>query len=1220
MFSILYSLLLLLLNFLNGGPRIVPRSTNSPKDQAPPFATVRAAYMSLPLAFEPNRGQADPATRYLARGQGYALLLKDNEAWVVLNSAGHPPDSLKRPNRTQAPRQRILRMKLENSRAPARVTGLDRLPGTSNYFFGKNPSRWLTHIPTYAKTKFESVYPGVDLVYYGHHGKLEYDFVLAPGADPGKIVFRFEGRKVQKNEQGDLALDSPAGRVCLLKPVAYQKRSEDASARRTVLVSYVQKGPNRFGFAVRDYDPREPLVIDPVLSYSTYLGGNAGDAGNAIALDSSGNAYVTGSTASSNFPTLSAYKSSYAGDTDAFVTKLNSTGTALIYSTYLGGTNSDSGAGIAVDSSGNAYLTGTTSSTDFPTTSGVFQTALGGGSDAFVAKLDASGSKLLYSSFLGGSSADSGNGIALDTTGNAYVTGSTESTDFPTETPFQSGNAGVSDAFVTKVNNSATAIIYSTYLGGTAADVAQAIAVDAAGSAYVTGYTYSTNFPTVNPYQNLNGGSADVFVSKFSPDGTTLAFSTYIGGSGLDRGMALAVDIDRNVYITGDTASNGFPVSASAYQQVNKGSSDAFVTKLNPPGSAVLVSTLLGGTQSDKGTGIAADSTGNIYVTGFTMSADFPTANAVQASYAGGTCGTVSCTDAFVTEVNPQGTSLVYSTYLGGTGAEYAGGIALDGTGNAYIVGMTTSTDFPATAGAYQGGAQDAGANGDAFVVKIAPDNVAGVALSPQKLDFGKQDINTTSAAQTVTLIDVGTVPLHVTSITPATDFAETDNCVGTIPAGGGRCTINVTFTPTSLQAVTEQISINDDATGSPHLLTLTGTGVNPTTAVTFSPTSLQFASQMVNTTSPPQTVTLQNTGSTTLTITNIAASGDFAETNTCPTSLPVNGTCNITVTFTPTATGTRTGAVTVTDNVSGGSSSISLTGTGTPTYSLTATALSQRILVGTTSATFTISVSAPSTFSDNVALSCESGATCSFSPTPITRGQTSTLTVSGLSASTVNPFSFTVDGTDGNQTAKLPLTIFLQDYSLTATPALNSVAAGQAVTYTVTVTPSNGFTQPVLLSCSAGVPQGGSCSFSPSAVSPSTGAVTATLTVSTTARSIAPPTRIPPKPPQVPLSLVTYLLAFLGAAASLFAAPRRRRENASWRRGRLPFAYLSFATIVLCTALWVGCDNYYYTSSITPASVTGTPVGNYTITIEGTFNGSSTTVNRTTTVNLAVS
>ena len=476
--------------------------------------------------------------------------------------------------------------------------------------------------------------------------------------------------------------------------------------------------------------PASPLIIDPVLVYSTYLGGTSSERGRGIAVDASGNAYATGETSSTGFPTASPVQASSGGGRDAFVTKFNTAGNGVVYSTFLGGSGTDIGVGIAVDASGNAYVTGNTFSTDFPTSS-PFQAANGGSSDAFVAKLNPAGSALVYSTYLGGSSFDSGAGIALDSSGNAYVTGRVSSTDFPTASAFQASLGGTSgnDAFVTKFNPAGSALTYSTYLGGSLSDIGIGIATDTSGNAYVVGATRSTDFPTANPFQSSFAGVDDAFVTKLNPAGGALVFSTYLGGSGDEEGDGIAVDGSGNVYVSGSTDSTDFP-TANPFQAANAGSDDAFVTKFSATGSAVY-STYLGGSGFECGAfGLDVDASGNAYAAGCTLSTDFPTVDPIQASNAGGGG------DVYVTKLNPSGSALVYSTYLGGTGFDGALEVAVDSSGNAYVVGETDSTDFPLVNPfmSYIGGTTDA------FVFKIgpppSPPPVCTYAISPTTASF----------------------------------------------------------------------------------------------------------------------------------------------------------------------------------------------------------------------------------------------------------------------------------------------------------------------------------------------------------------------------------------------------------------------------------------------------------------------------------------------------
>jgi hypothetical protein len=679
---------------------------------------IAEVYGKLPLSFEPNRGQTDSSVKFLSRGRGYTLFLtRRGEAVLVLHKS-IPKRGALRPaalsSATIAAESEpvdppaVMRMKLVGEKTTPQVEGLDQSPGNANYFIGNDPKKWRTNVPTYRKVRYREVYPGVDLVYYGNQHQLENDFIVSPGADPSSIVLDFAGgEKLLLDARGRLVLRVKEGRVRFEKPRVYQ---DVGGARREISGSYVLKSAHRAAFAVGAYDASEPLVIDPVLSYSTYLGGGGDDFGAGIAVDSSGSAYVTGGTNSTNFPTANPLQAASAGSPDAFVAKLNATGSALVYSTYLGGGGNDFGSAIAVDTAGNAYVTGITDSTDFPTANPL-QAANGGNRDAFVAKLNATGSTLVYSTYLGGSNAENGTAIAADAAGNAYVTGWTQSPNFPTANPFQAAYTGGFNAFVAKLNSTGSTLVYSTYLGGSGGnDQTRGIAVDGAGNAYVTGNTNSTNFPAANPLQAAyGGGAADAFVAKLNPIGSALVYSTYLGGGGDDAGTGIAVDPAGNAYVTGNTDSSNFPTANPIQATYGGGSFDAFVAKLNAAGSALVYSTYLGGTNADGGYGIAVDSSGNAYVSGYTQSTDFPTANPIQAAFGGGSF------DAFVAKVDTTGSTLAYSTYLGGSGIEAGNGIAVDSSGNAYVTGQTNSTDFP-TANPLQ--AANAGSY-DAFVAKI---------------------------------------------------------------------------------------------------------------------------------------------------------------------------------------------------------------------------------------------------------------------------------------------------------------------------------------------------------------------------------------------------------------------------------------------------------------------------------------------------------------------
>jgi len=689
-------------------------------------AQIDQSYGQLPLSFEMNQGQTDPQVQFLSHGSGYGLFLTPTEAVLSLETSGVSQSSAvlsPLASASQPAKPDVIQMTLVGANGSGQGVGVNPQATKTNYFIGNDPTKWRTNIPNYGQVEYDNVYPGVNLLYYGNQRQLEYDFDVAPGADPNLITLRFQGQdSLALDSQGDLVIHTAGGDVVEHAPVLYQ---EVAGVRQMVSGQYALTGTDQVGFAVGAYDASKPLTIDPILSYSTYLGGSDLDIGNGIAVDSSGNAYVAGATGSTDFPiTAGGLQTTYGGGyNDVFVAKLNASGTSLVYSTYLGGNGNDGNEGvnvIALDSSGDAYLTGHTESTNFPTTPGAFQTTIGAFPSAFVAKLNASGNALVYSTYLGGAAGEystgtAGRSIALDAAGNAYVTIDTSSPTMPTTAgAFQpTYGGGSNNAYLAKLNPSGTALVYATYLGGNTFDATGGMAVDSSGNVYVTGYTRSTNFPiTPGAFQTtFGGGSYDAFVTKLNANGTALLYSTYLGGSGTDLGIDVAVDSSGDAYVTGWADSINFPLTSGAFQTTLGGSQNVFVTKLNATGSALVYSTYLGGRGPDYGYEIAVDSSGNAYVAGYTSSTNFPTTlDAFQSTYSGGD-------DAFVSILNATGTALVYSTYLGGNGFDQVRGIALDGSGNAYVTGATTSTDFPTTTGVFQ---TTSGGGYDAFITKIA--------------------------------------------------------------------------------------------------------------------------------------------------------------------------------------------------------------------------------------------------------------------------------------------------------------------------------------------------------------------------------------------------------------------------------------------------------------------------------------------------------------------
>src|SRR5438876_66583 len=582
-------------------------------------ARVNATYGRLPLYFEANQGQTDPQVRFLARGGGQTLFLTSTEAVLVLTKADSQAQGPQRPLiipvAARAGRQAVLRMAFAGASPQPRIAGQRELAGKVNYFLGNDPAKWRPNVPTYAAVRYEGLYPGIDLVYYGNNRQLEYDLVVAPGADPSQIALTFEGAdRLEIDATGDLVLHTAVGTIHQRRPIVYQQTN---GIRSEVAGAYVLRGGNDIGFQVAAFDGSRPLIIDPVLAYSTLLGGSGWDAGYDIVVDAGGNAYVTGFAGSTDFPTtLWAFQTAHSPFNprceqlsicfDAFVTKLNPIGSALVYSTYLGGSELEMGNAIAVDAAGSAYVTGYTYSMDFPTTPAAFHPTPGVVADAFVTKLNLDGSGLAYSTYLGGSGGDAGYAIAVDAGGNAYVTGSTGSVNFPT-TPgaFQPVHGSYywflwltlhpdpnlcpnpntclpADAFITKLNPAGSALVYSTYLGGTDSGGGSSIAIDAEGNVHVTGGTASLNFPTtVDAFQHmLPGCCGSAFVAKINPSypGVLgLLYSTYLGGTYSDSSTGIAVDMGGNAYVVGTTSSSDFPTTPGAFQTSGRG---AFILKI----------------------------------------------------------------------------------------------------------------------------------------------------------------------------------------------------------------------------------------------------------------------------------------------------------------------------------------------------------------------------------------------------------------------------------------------------------------------------------------------------------------------------------------------------------------------------------------------------------------------------------------------------------------
>ncbi len=721
-------ILLLLLQLLAPLPNLRLRHVQAaalPPTVALPSTKAEAASRAaenlgqMPMTFEQNLGQTDERVKFTARGKGYQLFLTLTEARLSLPQGKN--------NRPLA-----LRMQLVGGNPNAVVTGLEKTGTVSNYYLGHDPSSFRTGVPHFTKVKYEQVYPGIDALYYGQGQMLEYDFLVAPGIDPNIIQMTFKGaRKLSLDDKGDLVIQTKGGELRHHKPVVYQDVN---GVRQAIAGSFVLRG-KQVSFAIGDYDPTHELVIDPTLNYSTYLGGYEGDEkGYAIALDGSNNVFLTGEVASTSFPDVG-ITGSASGGKDIFVAKLDSGGTTVSFYTFVGGTGDELGTGIALDSSGNVFAAGILGTGSFaPGVSGyVTSDPSSTTDDAFVLKLNSSGALQKFT-YLGGNGTDKANGIAVDSD-NVFVTGQTFSSNFPTASPYDSSSNGQADVFVAKLSNDLTTLSYATYLGGTNNDYGLAIAVKS-GLAYITGYTQSSNFPTNSAFDNTITGSApvDAFVAKIDPagGGSGLTYSTYLGGNGREEAYGIAVNSSSEAVVTGRTHSayadystytattTGFPITSSAYQSTAGGAGDVFVARLNSSGNGINYSTFLGGGDAETGYAIALD--GNVaYITGETDSSNFPEKlnTGLQSDQTG--------TDMFFSKVDTGASgssSLAFSTYHGGASTDSGRGIAV-ASSTAYIAGFSNSNStissgaFPVAPGSpYQ---DDVAGGYDCFAAKITP-------------------------------------------------------------------------------------------------------------------------------------------------------------------------------------------------------------------------------------------------------------------------------------------------------------------------------------------------------------------------------------------------------------------------------------------------------------------------------------------------------------------
>jgi hypothetical protein len=871
-------------------------------------------------------GQGDPAARFLARGAVYSVKLESSRAVLDLNG-------------------RSVSMELLNAAAQPGIQGEAPLPGKANYFGSSDPKTWFTNIPTYSRVLYKDVYPGVGLAFYGKDNRLEYDFLLDAGANPGQIRMRLSGAEsVNIDAAGDLVLNSGKGEIRFYKPIAWQQAA-DGKARDTVEAGYRLRasagGPPEVTFTLGRYDSKRPLVIDPVVSliYSAYTGYSA----SAVAVDTSGNTYLTGVLI----------------DYGYYITKFGPTG-AMIYTTSFGANAYyTTPYGLAVDSTGRAYVVGT-GGAGLPTTSNAYQTSDPGTYySAFFTVLSADGSTLDYATYLAGTSGYSyAYGVAVDSSANAYLTGQAYPTFPVTSGAYDTTFSGSYTGFVAKINPSLSgtaSLVYSTYLGANGSNP-NAIAVDSSGDAYVTGNM--ANGTPITPgaftYAGADSTSGGVYVTELNPAGSALVYSAYLG---YGTGWGIAVDAGGSAYVTGSVGYADFPTTTGAYQTTYAG---GFVVKLPPGGATETYSTFLSGPSGYTGSnvnpsGIAIPSgcasSCNAYVSGQTTTTDFPLIDAVQ------TFPSSSGDSGFVVELSANGASALLSTYLSGATATTYGpasyygnsvpALAVDGSGNISVVENVSGSDFPVTV---------PGTLTDGVLAKIGPATAGFTWATPTSINFSSQPVNVstsiTNGTAAITLRNLSGAAVTLQSIlpSPAAIFSETDNCNGSIPAGG-YCTLEVNFTPAASGQRNGTLTVTSNASNSPATFALSGTGVDE--GYIYSPTSsLTFADQAVGTLSAAQSITITNLGDETTTLSMYTSIADFTELNNCPTQLAPGSSCTVNITFIPTAPGLRTGYL----YISGYGYYTSLSGTGTVNGNATGLALSATSLnfgiqtVGTTS------------------------------------------------------------------------------------------------------------------------------------------------------------------------------------------------------------------------------------------------------------------------------
>lgn len=1289
------------------------------QDAAAAKRTAVEAYGRLPLSFEPT---ASPA-HYLARNGSYAVLIGAGESSVAVNDA-------------KSGKHQTLRFAFENANPAAQLEAMELQPGVTNYYLGHDASQWRLGVKSYGRLRAAGVYPGVDVVYYGDHRRLEFDYVVAPKADPSAIVLGFSGMdKLSKDGNGDLVAEVAGQPVRFAKPYAYQKVDGVA---RAVAADYELAADGKAHLRLGEYDRNRELIVDPVVAFATYLGGSGADTANGIAVDSTGAAYITGQTCSTDFPTGVGFE----GNCDAFITKYNAEGTGYEYTTILGGSTpanaAASGNAIALDTANppNVYMTGTTNISDIPgNVGGALNVYQGGDSDALIVILNPDGT-LLRSSYLGGRAADSGYGIAVDQHSNVIVAGQTCSQDFPAYNAFETKEEDCV-AFVTKLDN-ALDIGYpynpSGYIGASAlstpppngggktyffSDVygGQPIAPYPTGGSWqpFTSYTagaivednqnpphieLAQNFGESGPYIPTNstlglptpnwntttlgitlegsmswedlGPVATSIIDAFTegygvaldPPGDVFLVggtnTTAVGQSiwpcfpeahgawiikvsgtngnciyhwtledtptdvtgTIDTSRAVAVDSEGRAYVTGTVSGSGKTTGNSYNQTYGGGSSDAFLARINTLGAAVDYYTYLGGSGKDQGLGVAVDASFEPYITGLTQSSDFPIINPLVNPNDGYPLSLSGTQEGFATKLTADGTALVFSSYLGGSGADQSNAIAISTDiadpkfVDIYLAGSTTSQDFesmilkqPLAAPNYIPPQTTYGGAGDAFVAMIPGAGLPLVLVSPGSLTFPNQSVGTTSAPQAVVYHNTNTLsPVQIDSIsfgstkgtsvlqyTQAVGNGTPPDCgAGSVVEPGMTCQILVTFTPTTstLNPLNSQLTISDDATSTPHVVKLTGSGVLLPVA-SLSTLSVPFPNQALNVASAPIAITVTDTGSGPLQFSSIGFTGtnagDFTQTNNCGSQLPAGSACVINVTFKPSALNGRTASLVLTDNAANSPQSVALSGTG-----ISASGTIQLAFVAPSTGAFGTQQVGIASAAQTATLSNTSAATAltvnSIAVVPQVTGNTDFAIVSSTGAgvcSSTFPFvlaanasctiqvtftpstavsesaNLTVNGSASNSPVSLGLTGTGTGGGSGGGPDFNisgasgeSVVQGGTATYYLQVAPVTGYTGTITFNVT-GLPKGSSWSVSPNPLNLNGATQTITLTVSTSGGNGSSARAVPPESGSRAIFLALLPFSMVGM---LFMNKRRG-------------IWLALVLVVLCLVLgMVGC------------------------------------------------